>query len=174
MPTPVSVTVTVTCCADSRGSARTTISPHSVYLMALLMRFRSTMVRRAGSDSIVGRSGATSTRRTTSGLVINGRSVARRDPSIWARETCSSVGSSRPDSALARSRRSSTRTLRSLAQLAIRPISVGTGSSGWSSRRMSPRMEFTGVRSSWLTLFRNRVLASLAAATSTAFWSISA
>ena len=157
MPVPVSETRISIPPSAVRTVSRT--SPLSVYLMAFDSRLRKIAVSAISSVSTV--AGAPSADTTTStGLPSAiGRVSPRSVASSAGRLTSAGSMTSCPDSALATSRRSLTSVssvpVAFLISSTWYSCSESSPPAGSVSSRVSPVIEFSGVRSSWLTLAQN-------------------
>ena len=164
MPMPVSATLISSLGPITRALSRT--SPRSVYLIPLDSRLRRMLVRATSSVKIVPGSPSAPTITSTGLPSAMGRASPRRWPNSAGRSTSAGSTCSCPDSALATSSSSLTRASRVLPEFLMsstwysRSGSRPPSAAGSASRRVSPMMEFSGVRSSWLMLAQNLSLDS--------------
>ena len=169
MPTPVSETAK--CSIASPGSlrslaTRTTISPRSVNLTALLTRLAITWRRRRASpiraSGMVGGTWLISSTPFSLARTLKGR----RALTTASRRLNSTGDSSSFRASIFEKSRMSLMTLRSVSadSRAITRYSRCSSASGVCRvRSVMPMMPFIGVRISWLMLARNSLLARLAA-----------
>ncbi len=164
MPQPVSRTARRTRAAEV-ASAWTSMRPWStLYLIALDSRLTSTCCSRSRSARTASPS-ATSTSTAMPRRAASGRTSRRASSTTVATTTRSGTRSMRPLSMRARSRMSAISASRWRPPLTIsctwRCAALPAGRSS-SSNWPKPRIALSGVRSSWLIVDRNALLARLA------------
>ena len=179
MPMPVSVTLTTS--SPPRRTARQVTEPASVNLTAFEIRLMTTWISRSRSPVTSGRSAATSLTSLRPFCSKSDEVAAVARSMTSPADTASMCHSSLPASILARSSTSSislvsrspslTTTLRLSCTCAM--VCCTFLSSLWTSGKMrsssrflmilaKPSTEVSGVRSSWLTVERNALLAASA------------
>ncbi len=168
MPIPVSATTSTASSPSSRSETR--IEPTEVNFTALDSRLATIRTHISGSTSTRRDSVAGSTSSRIPARSIAARNMLATSAVTSARSVGSSTACSSSASAWANASRPSTSRCSRSAPRSAMSTSSRYARPSCRIARSEPRISVSGVRSSWLTFWRNRVLAASSATSSSARW----